>query len=218
MEPRARAGKNVGKMNFGHNELAQLLYSHGDVRLPLNETVRVLDEIVTDFIQGVSFEATRAAHHAGRQKVKFEDFEFAMRRNPRFMGKIQEVFEKKKEIEAARKNFDIEAQLMKDTDKEEKQADKSTAGPGKGDEDWEGGGTGKKTKRGRPRKDKHASQAGPSRAASTVGMGIGEEDLEDEDVLMNGTGTANGSMLMGGDEEMDDLEEDEDVAGALRKR
>lgn len=124
MEPRARAGKNVGKMNFNHNELAQLLYGHGDVKAPLPDTVRVLDEITTDFIQGVSFEATRAAHHAGRQKVKFEDFEFAMRRNPRFMGKIQEVFEKKKEIEAARKNFSIEDQLMKDADREEKNAEK----------------------------------------------------------------------------------------------
>jgi len=94
------------------------------VKAPLPDTVRVLDEIVTDFIQGVSFEATRAAHHAGRQKVKFEDFEFAMRRNPRFMGKIQEVFEKKKEIEAARKNFSIEEQLMKDADREEKKAEK----------------------------------------------------------------------------------------------
>ncbi|KAK0626785.1 transcription initiation factor IID, 18kD subunit-domain-containing protein [Immersiella caudata] len=127
MEPRARAGKNVGKMNFGHNELAQLLYGHGDVKAPLPDTVRVLDEMVTDFIQGVSFEATRAAHHAGRQKVKFEDFEFAMRRNPRFMGKIQEVFEKKKEIEAARKNFSIEEQLMKDADKEEKLTEKREA-------------------------------------------------------------------------------------------
>lgn len=100
------------------------MYGHGDVKAPLPDTVRVLDEIVTDFIQGVSFEATRAAHHAGRQKVKFEDFEFAMRRNPRFMGKIQEVFEKKKEIEAARKNFSIEEQLMKDADREEKKAEK----------------------------------------------------------------------------------------------
>jgi transcription initiation factor TFIID subunit 13 len=86
--------------------------------------VRVLDEILTDFIQGVSFEATRAAQHAGRQKVKFEDFEFAMRRNPSYMGKIQEVFEKKREIEAARKNFSIEDQLMKDADREEKAAEK----------------------------------------------------------------------------------------------
>ncbi|KAL2137625.1 hypothetical protein VTI28DRAFT_8734 [Corynascus sepedonium] len=152
MEPRARAGKNVGKMNFGHNELAQLLYGHGDVRAPLNDTVRVLDEILTEFIQGVSFEAARAAQHAGRQKVKFEDFEFAMRRNPDYMGKIQEMFEKKKEIEAARKGFNIEDQLVKDADKEEKAAEK----------DRDKGGS----KRGR----KAASQ-----------MQIGEEDLEDGD-------------------------------------
>jgi transcription initiation factor TFIID subunit 13 len=172
MEPRARAGKNVGKMNFGHNErtpllcsvphtyspthanphpVAQLLYGHGDVRAPLNETVRVLDEILTEFIQGVSFEATRAAQHAGRQMVKFEDFEFAMRRNPYYMGKIQEMFEKKKEIEAARKGFNIEDQLMKDADKEEKAAEK--------DKEKVGG------KRGR----KSMSQ-----------VQIGEEDLEDE--------------------------------------
>ncbi|KAK3314734.1 transcription initiation factor IID [Apodospora peruviana] len=124
MEPRARAGKNVGKMNFTHTELAQLLYGHGDVKAPLPETVRVLDEIATDFIQGVAFEATRAAHHAGRQKVKFEDFEFAMRRNPRYMGKIQEVFEKKREIENARKNFSIEDQIVRDEKNAEKVAEK----------------------------------------------------------------------------------------------
>ncbi|KAL1842307.1 hypothetical protein VTJ49DRAFT_5588 [Mycothermus thermophilus] len=151
MEPRARAGKNVGKMNFSHTELSQLLYGHGDVRMPLPDTVRVLDEILTEFIQGVSFEAARAAQHAGRQKVKFEDLEFAMRRNPWYMGKIQEMFEKKKEIEAARKGFNIEDQLMKDADKEEKAAEKERAGGGK---------------RGR----KPAAQ-----------MQIGEEDLEDGD-------------------------------------
>ncbi|KAL2155535.1 hypothetical protein VTH82DRAFT_277 [Thermothelomyces myriococcoides] len=153
MEPRARAGKNVGKMNFGHNELAQLLYGHGDVRAPLHETVRVLDEILTEFIQGVSFEAARAAQHAGRQKVKFEDFEFAMRRNPDYMGKIQEVFEKKKEIEAARKGFNIEEQLVRDADKEEKAAEKD--------------------------REKASSKKG--RKATSSQMQIGEEDLEDGD-------------------------------------
>ena len=101
------------------------------MRAPLNDTVRVLDEVLTEFIQGVSFEATRAAQHAGRQKVKFEDFEFAMRRNPFYMGKIQEMFEKKKEIEAARKGFNIEDQLMKDADKEEKAAEKGVGKRGR---------------------------------------------------------------------------------------
>ncbi|TPX10549.1 uncharacterized protein E0L32_008435 [Thyridium curvatum] len=103
MEVRARAGKNVGKMNFGYGELTQLLYGSGDAREPLPESMRVLDEIATEFIQGLSFEAARAAHYAGRQKIKYEDFEFAMRRNPLFLGKVREMFESSKEIKDARK-------------------------------------------------------------------------------------------------------------------
>ncbi|KAH6891161.1 transcription initiation factor IID, 18kD subunit-domain-containing protein [Thelonectria olida] len=121
MEPRARAGKNVGKMNFSHNELAQLLYAHGDIQNPLPETVRVLDEILTDFMQSIAFEATRAANYSGRQKIKYEDFEFAFRKNPAFLGKVQEVFEKQREIKKAREILrDGEDEIMKDAADEEK--------------------------------------------------------------------------------------------------
>ncbi|ERT00164.1 hypothetical protein HMPREF1624_03533 [Sporothrix schenckii ATCC 58251] len=103
MEPRARAGKNVGKMNFGYGELRQLLYGGGDARDPLPETMRVLDEIATDFIQSLSFEAARIGQYSGRQKIKYEDFEFALRRNPLFLGKVREMFEMSKEVKDARK-------------------------------------------------------------------------------------------------------------------
>ncbi|KAM0553849.1 hypothetical protein ACHAPJ_007195 [Fusarium lateritium] len=126
MEPRARAGKNVGKMNFSHAELAQLLYAHGDVQNPLPETVRVLDEILTDFMQSIAFEATRAANYSGRQKIKYEDFEFAFRKNPAFLGKVQEVFEKQKEIKKAREILrDGEDEIMKDAADEEKKREKT---------------------------------------------------------------------------------------------
>ncbi|OLN92020.1 Transcription initiation factor TFIID subunit 13 [Colletotrichum chlorophyti] len=151
MEPRARAAKNVGKMNFSHNErmstrmmicsyyaltptpvVAQLLFAHGDMRNPLPETIRVLDEIVTEFIQGMAFEATRAANYAGRQKVKYEDFEFAFRKNGAFLGKVQEVFEKKGEIDSAKKIFnkDDEAIFMKDAADQELKRDKAVNGQG----------------------------------------------------------------------------------------
>ncbi|KAL8380703.1 hypothetical protein RB595_005129 [Gaeumannomyces hyphopodioides] len=110
MEPRARAGKNVGKMNF----VSSLLYGCGDVRHPLPETMKVLDEIATEFIQGLSFEATRTAQYSGRQKVKYEDFEFSFRQNPQYLGRVQEVFELKKHIAEARKAFNDET-LLKDT-------------------------------------------------------------------------------------------------------
>ncbi|KAK4070123.1 uncharacterized protein Triagg1_6544 [Trichoderma aggressivum f. europaeum] len=125
MEPRARAGKNVGKMNFSHAELAQLLYAHGDIKNPMPETVRVLDEILTDFMQSIAFEANRAANYSGRQKIKYEDFEFAFRKNPSFLGKVQEVFEKQKEIKKAREILrDGEDEIMKDAAEEEKRKEK----------------------------------------------------------------------------------------------
>lgn len=108
--------------------MAQLLYAHGDVQNPLPETVRVLDEILTDFMQSIAFEATRAANYSGRQKIKYEDFEFAFRKNPVFLGKVQEVFEKQKEIKKAREILrDGEDEIMKDAANEEKQREKTDA-------------------------------------------------------------------------------------------
>ncbi|CAN8103637.1 unnamed protein product [Discula destructiva] len=106
MEPRARAGKNVGKMNFSYQELTQFLIAHGDSRQPLQETMKVIDEIVTEFVQGVSFEAARIAKSGGRQKVKYEDFQFAMRKNPFFLGKAAENKELREALEKQRKMFD----------------------------------------------------------------------------------------------------------------
>lgn len=111
--------------------MAQLLYAHGDVQNPLPETVRVLDEILTDFMQSIAFEATRAANYSGRQKIKYEDFEFAFRKNPAFLGKVQEVFEKQREIKKAREILrDGEDEIMKDAADEEKKREKTDTRPG----------------------------------------------------------------------------------------
>lgn len=111
--------------------VAQLLYAHGDVQNPLPETVRVLDEILTDFMQSIAFEATRAANYSGRQKIKYEDFEFAFRKNPAFLGKVQEVFEKQREIKKAREILrDGEDEIMKDAADEEKKREKTDTRPG----------------------------------------------------------------------------------------
>lgn len=105
--------------------VAQLLYAHGDVKNPLPETVRVLDEILTDFMQSIAFEASRAAQYTGRQKIKYEDFEFAFRKNPAFLGKVQEVFEKQKEIKKAREILrDNEEDIMRDAADDEKKKEK----------------------------------------------------------------------------------------------
>ncbi|KAI1434973.1 transcription initiation factor IID, 18kD subunit-domain-containing protein [Xylaria sp. CBS 124048] len=124
MEPRARAGKHVGKETFNPKEIAALLYAYGDVRDPIPETVRVLDEIVTEFLEGVCFEASRHAQVAGRQKLKFDDFEFALRHNPQYLGKVKAMIEKRQSIKEMRKTFNQDDDaLMKDMaarDKESK--------------------------------------------------------------------------------------------------
>jgi transcription initiation factor TFIID subunit 13 len=153
-----------------------LLYAHGDHKTPLPETARILDEILTDFIQGMAFEAARVAHHAGRQKLKFDDVEFALRKNPVFLGKVQEIFEKKTEIDRAKKLFH--------ENPEEDLAGARDAAHG-------GGGAGAAA--GAPATARNAaSKAGSTAERSTAsGRGrkrnrhevdglVGEEDLEDD--------------------------------------
>jgi len=131
MEPRARAAKNVGKMNFSVNDLSMILFAHGDVREPLPETVRVFDEILTDFMQSIAFEAARAAQYSGRQKIKYEDFEFAFRKNPTFLGKVQETFEKSKEIKRVRDIMQTDESALAKEVAEEERAQARNAGKSK---------------------------------------------------------------------------------------
>ncbi|KAJ5610796.1 TFIID-18kDa-domain-containing protein [Penicillium lagena] len=111
-EPRARAARHKGQMNFS-SELRLLLLAYGDPSPhpsyptePLPETVRVLDEIVTDFILEVCHGAAQAAHHARRQKIKVDDFRFALRRDPNKLGRVQELLRMERELKEARKAFD----------------------------------------------------------------------------------------------------------------
>jgi transcription initiation factor TFIID subunit 13 len=107
----------------------RLLYAHGDVKTPIPETVKVLDEILTDFIQGIAFEAARVAQYSGRQKLKLDDFQFIFRKNPVFLGKLQETFEKKHAIDVARKLFTDEDDALKDASQQEKSQEKTGDDP-----------------------------------------------------------------------------------------
>ncbi|KAF4625876.1 hypothetical protein G7Y89_g12286 [Cudoniella acicularis] len=109
MEPRARVGKNRGQQNFTDQELQHFLFAHGDVGdgQSLETTRKVLDELLTDFITEMCFEAARSSQLAGRQKIKLDDIKFACRKNPTYLGKIQEIFGKKEEIDQAKKLVDM---------------------------------------------------------------------------------------------------------------
>lgn len=86
--------------------VASLLYAFGDDANPLPETVRVLDVMVTDFIIEVCHNAANVAHISGRQKVKVDDFMFAIRKNDLFVGRVRELLSLEKELKEARKQFD----------------------------------------------------------------------------------------------------------------
>lgn len=82
------------------------LYAHGDVPHSLETTKRVFDELLTDFITELCFEAHRSAQLSGRQKIKLDDIKFACRKNPQYLGKIEETLQKKDGIDKARKLID----------------------------------------------------------------------------------------------------------------
>ena len=84
-----------------------LLYAFGDDQDPLPETVRVLDEIVTDFIIETCHQAARSASYSNRQKIKVDDFKFAIRGNEAMLGRVQELLGMDKELKEARKQFDM---------------------------------------------------------------------------------------------------------------
>ena len=82
-----------------------MLYAFGDDKSPLPETVRVLDEIVTDFIIETCHQAARAANISGRQKVKVDDFKFAIRGDELMLGRVKELLNMDRELKEARKQF-----------------------------------------------------------------------------------------------------------------
>ncbi|KAF9887480.1 hypothetical protein FE257_010197 [Aspergillus nanangensis] len=111
-EPRARAARHKGQMNFS-SELRLLLLAYGDPSPhpsfpsePLPETVRVLDEIVTDFVLEMCHGAAQYASYSRRQKIKVDDFRFALRNDANKLGRVQELLRMERELKEARKAFD----------------------------------------------------------------------------------------------------------------
>lgn len=174
--------------------MTQFLIAHGDSRQPLPETIRILDEILTEFIQGVSFEATRVAQLAGRQKVKYEDFQFAMRKNPVFLGKAAENKELREIIDKQRKVFNEDEMIKEDL------------GDGAGGPAATGGGGGGPG-RGRKKAVPGAGGGGGEGGSSSQANGAGE----------NGAARANGvdDEELG---EMDDVDDAELVGAGNRSR
>ncbi|KAF4314490.1 putative transcription initiation factor TFIId subunit 13 protein [Botryosphaeria dothidea] len=129
-EPRMRM-RQKGQQ-FDTRDLEAYLIAFGDDRNPLPETVRVLDEIITEYASSCSnpvgylaetasfiietcHEAALCASYSRRAKIKVDDFKFILRKDPVKLGRVTELLNKEKEIKSQRKVFAVDdEQIGKD--------------------------------------------------------------------------------------------------------
>lgn len=123
---------------------------------------------MTDFVIETCHAAAQVASHAGRQKVKVDDFMFVLRRDAAKLGRVQELFQLEKELKEARKAFDQNDDRV---GKDAAAAKNSEGVTGKSDEEGaetvvDGGEatTGKKRGRGKKRAAGHDASASESGA------------------------------------------------------
>ncbi|KIV91320.1 hypothetical protein PV10_05871 [Exophiala mesophila] len=138
---------------------------------PFPETIRVLDEMLTDFIIETCHNAVTIATYSGRAKLKLSDFEFVLRRDAVKLGRVQEMFKKKRDIDNKKKLFDTN---------EGKEGAKMNVGDlmNLGEVIGEEG-TGKGKGRGRGRRKKRDREAEAGGDAAGVGA-AGDDDHRDE--------------------------------------
>jgi transcription initiation factor TFIID subunit 13 len=158
---------------FPTSDLEAFLVAYGDDDHPLPETVKVLDEIITDFIIESCHEAATSAHYARRAKIKVDDFKFMLRRDPIKLGRVSELLDLDKDLKRKRKAFDTdEGTVVKETggakgEKEkgkDKKDDNKEGGENEGDDVGDGEGR-KKKKRRKERKGGDAAGAGAGAGA-----------------------------------------------------
>lgn len=108
---------------FPISDLEDLLIAFGDSTAPLPQTVAALDEIVTDFIIELCHSAAQCAAYSHRAKIKLDDFKFALRKDPRKLGRVVELMAKEKEIKRERRMVDTdEGEVAREAEKEARPA------------------------------------------------------------------------------------------------
>ena len=125
-EPRQRARPKGPQ--FASGELEAYLTAFGDDDSPLPETVKVLDEIVTDFIIETCHAAAECAAYSHRQKIKVDDFKFALRKDPIKLGRVTELLQMEKDLKNAKRIAEVDEGAVMKVQKEGGGAE----GPGRG--------------------------------------------------------------------------------------
>ncbi|KAK9460369.1 transcription initiation factor IID, 18kD subunit-domain-containing protein [Lipomyces oligophaga] len=93
-------------LNLFTNDIRALMFAYGGAQDTDPESVSILEDILEEYIIDLCHEAARMARSSNRNKVKVEDFKFALRNDYRKLGRIDELHRLSKLIRDARKTFD----------------------------------------------------------------------------------------------------------------
>lgn len=106
MEPRTRPRPKGPQ--FSPSDLAPLLAAFGDVSPSLPSTIAVLDSIITDYIIELCHEAAAHSQYSGRQKIKQEDFQWALRRDEGKLWRANWLVSEEKRLKRQRAVFEVD--------------------------------------------------------------------------------------------------------------
>lgn len=98
-----RGPRKVRKQRLFARELKSMMYAFGDVEEPLPESVTLLEDIVKDYLIDTCYKA--AASSGNRAKIKVDDFKFALRKDSRKLGRVEELLRMQKVIADARRQY-----------------------------------------------------------------------------------------------------------------
>jgi transcription initiation factor TFIID subunit 13 len=98
--------KRKPKQRLFTKDVKSLLYAFGDVEEPLPDTVNAVEDILMNYVLDLCHDAHAYSKVTCRQKVRVDDFKFALRKDPYKYGRLEELLKMSKAIETARKEFD----------------------------------------------------------------------------------------------------------------
>lgn len=126
--------KRKPKTRLFTKDVRTLLYAYGDVEEPLTETVNAVEDILTNYIVDLCHEAQAYSKVTLRQKVRVDDFKFALRRDAYKFGRVEELLKLQKSIEMAKKEFDSsEGKSMKNVSLEDDEDEVDVTDPATGE-------------------------------------------------------------------------------------
>lgn len=82
-------------------ELRVMMYGFGDDENPLPETVRLMEEIVLDYIANLAVKSTDIAHQHRRERPEVSDIKIIIRKDPQKLSRVRYLLEMKQEIRKA---------------------------------------------------------------------------------------------------------------------